>query len=163
MRPGGATARGIALAIPRKTEKRKKGEKAKARFEPRLGAQITGSNPAVSEIIRRLIEPNRTVLFSLAMDTLTKRRRGGQPGNKNALGNQAAVKTGWYTKSAKALRWQHWRELEARSKAWIASRPQTDYDAIVDELIQLQQEARSHAPQKNRQRSAGSRVIPASD
>ena len=77
-----------------------------------------------------------------------KRKRGGQPGNKNAVGNQAAVKHGRYTAAAKAARWAAWEEAQHRAAEWVKSRPQTDYSAICDELIQLRQEAGSHAPQK---------------
>ena len=38
---------------------------------------------------------------------MPKRKRGGQPGNTNA------VKDGWHTAAAKAARWQAWQELQA--------------------------------------------------
>jgi hypothetical protein len=57
--------------------------------------------------------------------TLPKRGPGAPKGNQNAL------KHGWTTRSARALRWQRWetlqaewREREARSAEWIASRRQ---------------------------------------
>jgi hypothetical protein len=77
-----------------------------------------------------------------------KRKRGGQPGNRNAVGNQNAVKHGRYSAAAKAERaawWEtfktEWKEQELRSAEWIASRPQTDYHAICLAL-ELEREQR---------------------
>jgi hypothetical protein len=81
------------------------------------------------------------------MDTLTKRKRGGQPGNKNAVGNQNAVNHGRYTAAARAARearwavWRaEWQERERRSALWIAAQPKTDYGRIIDELKRLRRE-----------------------
>jgi hypothetical protein len=76
-----------------------------------------------------------------------KRKRGGQPGNRNSAGHQNALKHGRCTAAARAEReawWEHfkteWKEHELRSAEWIASRPQTDYHAICDELDRLRRE-----------------------
>ena len=70
------------------------------------------------------------------MDTLAK--RGGQPGNRNAVGNQNAVKHGRYTAAAKAARWARLKEIreeERRAHAeWIKTIPKTDYGKLIDEL-----------------------------
>jgi hypothetical protein len=72
------------------------------------------------------------------------------------LGNQRAVKHGYYTAKAKEARWQRWKALleadRVRSEAWARTIPPIDYDAICDELIRLraEQEAeeRIHAPKE---------------
>ena len=47
------------------------------------------------------------------MDTLMKRKRGGQPGNKNVVGNKGPVTHGYYTAAAKAAHWARWEKLLA--------------------------------------------------
>ena len=44
-----------------------------------------------------------------------KRKRGGQPGNKNAVGNQNAFKHGRYSPRIKAERWAQ-RQAEAAAE-----------------------------------------------
>jgi hypothetical protein len=53
------------------------------------------------------------------MHTPTNRKRGGQPGNRNAVGNQNAVKDGWHTAAAKDARWAYWQALQA---AYLANK-----------------------------------------
>ena len=75
---------------------------------------------------------------------LLKRKRGGQPGNKNGVGNQNAVKHGRYTaaaKAAKAARLAEWRaEWTARelaSLAWTAEvekRCRLQHARILEEI-----------------------------
>jgi hypothetical protein len=76
-----------------------------------------------------------------------KRKRGGQPGNRNSAGHQNALKHGRYTAAAKAERaawWEtfktEWREQELRSALWVAEQPKINYQRIIDELEALKRE-----------------------
>jgi hypothetical protein len=89
------------------------------------------------------------------MDTLTNRKRGGQPGNKNAVGNKGPVTHGHYTRWAREARWARWQALQAewkeqqrRSDEWIKSQPgyKIDYDAICEELRILQSDLERMIP-----------------
>jgi uncharacterized protein YjcR len=66
---------------------------------------------------------------------MSERKRGGQPGNQNA------VTHGKYSAPRRAARLAAlqaaMKEREQRSDAWIKTVPQTDYDAIADELRAL--------------------------
>jgi hypothetical protein len=68
------------------------------------------------------------------MRTLTNRKRGGQPGNRNAVGNQNAVNHSYYTAAVQAARWAAWQEQCRCSDQWCRSQPQTDYGAIYEAL-----------------------------
>jgi hypothetical protein len=72
-----------------------------------------------------------------------KRKRGAQPGNKNA------VTHGKFTAEAKAARAAWWDSLKAeraeqerRSNEWIKSQPGyiIDYDTIIERMLQEQRE-----------------------
>ena len=62
-----------------------------------------------------------------------KRKRGGQPGNKNSLGHQNALRHGRYSPRIKAERLadRRAREAEARARfqAWVAPRRATFFAA----------------------------------
>jgi hypothetical protein len=68
------------------------------------------------------------------------RRRGAQPGNKNAL------KHGKYSVPLRAARLADrratWAEQQRRSDEWIATVPATDYAAICDKLLTLRRAKR---------------------
>jgi uncharacterized protein YjcR len=63
------------------------------------------------------------------------RKRGGQPGNQNA------VTHGRYSKPLHAARLAavqaEWRERERRRSEWLKTVPETDYNSIVDALVAL--------------------------
>ena len=78
------------------------------------------------------------------MDTLAKRKRGGQPGNRNAVGNQNAVKHGRYTAAAKAARLARLKEIREeerrRHAEWVKTISQVDYASRIEELKRLRAE-----------------------
>lgn len=55
---------------------------------------------------------------------MQKRKRGGQPGNKNAW------KHGHFSKVMSTERRAAWESERERSRAWAAKMPATDYAAI---------------------------------
>ena len=70
-----------------------------------------------------------------------KRKRGGQPGNKNSLGHQNALKHGRYSPRIKAIRAAERRAREAeerkRFEAWVAPirrRCRAQHASILAEL-----------------------------
>jgi hypothetical protein len=63
----------------------------------------------------------------------TKRARGGQPGNQNA------VKHGRHSAPARAARLAAYEEQQRRSDEWMKTMLQKDYGAIVDGLRVLKQ------------------------
>jgi hypothetical protein len=75
------------------------------------------------------------------MDTLTKRKHGGQPGNLNAVGNWNALKSGKHSARLKAERWAQ-RQAEAaeerkRFEAWAApieARCRRQHAEILEQL-----------------------------
>jgi hypothetical protein len=73
-----------------------------------------------------------------------KRRRGGQPGNRNSAGHQNALKHGRYTAAAKAERlswWEaFWKGEQEREAAWIVTVEPIDYAGICAELDRLRRE-----------------------
>jgi uncharacterized protein YjcR len=64
---------------------------------------------------------------------MPRRKRGGQPGNQNA------VKHGRFSAPVRAARLAAWAEQQRRSDEWMKTMPQTDYGAIVDGLRVLKQ------------------------
>jgi hypothetical protein len=54
------------------------------------------------------------------------------------LGNQRAVKHGYYCRSAREARWAKWQALleedRRRSAEWARTIPQTDYGAICEAI-----------------------------
>jgi uncharacterized protein YjcR len=62
-----------------------------------------------------------------------RRRRGGQPGNQNA------VIHGKFSAPVRAARLAAWEEQRRRSDEWMKTIPQTGYAAIVDGLRALKQ------------------------
>jgi hypothetical protein len=59
------------------------------------------------------------------------RKRGGQPGNLNA------VTHGRFSAPVRAARQAAWKEQQRRSDEWCRSQPPIDYDAIVEGLHAL--------------------------
>ncbi len=59
---------------------------------------------------------------------MPNRKRGGQPGNQNA------VKHGRHSAPVRAARLAAGEEQQRRSEEWMKTIPQTDYGAIVDDL-----------------------------
>ena len=64
---------------------------------------------------------------------MPNRKRGGQPGNGNA------IKHGRFSASVRAARLAAWEEQQRRSDEWMKRIPETDYGAIVDNLRALKQ------------------------
>jgi len=64
---------------------------------------------------------------------MPNRKRGGQPGNGNA------IKHGRFSASVRAARLAAWEEQQRRSDEWMKRIPETDYAAIVDGLRVLKQ------------------------
>jgi uncharacterized protein YjcR len=62
-------------------------------------------------------------------------KRGGQPGNTNA------VKHGRFSKATREAHPQAVAAREARSREWMAAAPKVDYGRVLDELARLQREA----------------------
>lgn len=66
---------------------------------------------------------------------MLKRKRGGQPGNSNA------VKHGRFTAAARAARLERIASLNAQRRtseaAWASQAPQVDYGKIIDQLRKL--------------------------
>ena len=70
---------------------------------------------------------------------MLKRKRGGQPGNQNA------VTHGRYIVPVRAARLAA-EEKQRRSAEWMRTIPQTDYSAIIDGLRVLKQRKEAAAP-----------------
>jgi len=64
---------------------------------------------------------------------MLNRKRGGQPGNRNA------TKHGCHSAPVRAARLAAWKEQQRRSDEWMKTIPQTDYGAIIDQLRALKQ------------------------
>jgi uncharacterized protein YjcR len=62
---------------------------------------------------------------------MPSRKRGGQPGNQNA------VTHGRFSAPVRAARQAAWKEQQRRSDEWIKTIPKTDYAAIVEGLRAL--------------------------
>jgi uncharacterized protein YjcR len=60
-------------------------------------------------------------------------RKGAQPGNTNA------VTHGRYSAARRGERLEAARKAAERHREWLATLPQMDYGAIVDELRRLRQ------------------------
>jgi hypothetical protein len=86
---------------------------------------ISGSSRAMGPTLDAAV-------FEKGVETPMLRKRGGQPGNRNA------VTHGRYSKPLRAARLAAlqttMKEREQRKDAWIKMVPVTDYDGIVDEL-----------------------------
>ncbi len=64
---------------------------------------------------------------------MLKRKRGGQPGNLNA------VKHGRQSAPVRSAREAAWKEQQRRSEEWMKTIPPTDYGAIVEEIRALKE------------------------
>jgi hypothetical protein len=62
---------------------------------------------------------------------MPQRKRGAQPGNRNAL------KHGRHTKARRQQRQAEWEAEQVKHRAWMAKMPATDYGAICDALTKL--------------------------
>jgi uncharacterized protein YjcR len=62
---------------------------------------------------------------------MPSRKRGGQPGNQNA------VTHGRFSAPVRAARQAAWKEQQRRSDEWSKTIPKTDYAAIVEGLRAL--------------------------
>ena len=56
------------------------------------------------------------------------RKRGGQPGNTNA------VTHGRYSAEYRAQRVAEWKERQRQSDEWCAAQPKVNYQKIIDAL-----------------------------
>jgi uncharacterized protein YjcR len=82
--------------------------------------------------------PNRVLSaaeFEEGSKRMTGRKRGGQPGNQNAVthGRHSASFRAAKRSAAQAM----YEETRRKSEEWLRSCPQTDYGAIVDRLRDL--------------------------
>jgi hypothetical protein len=64
---------------------------------------------------------------------MPNRKRGGQPGNRNA------VKDGRHSAPVRAARLAAYEEQQRRSNEWMKKMPAIDYGAIIDGLRVLKQ------------------------
>jgi hypothetical protein len=64
-----------------------------------------------------------------------QRKRGGQPGNQNALKHGRRSKI--LKRARRQARQAAWEAEQERSRAWAAACPATDYGAIADALKRL--------------------------
>ena len=83
-------------------------------------------------------DPQLTVAEPRPTASEGKRKRGGQPNNRNAL------RHGRYSVRLKAERWAAGQaerdEARRREMEWFASCPKVDYASRIDELIRLRQQ-----------------------
>ena len=67
---------------------------------------------------------------------MPKRKKGGQPGNTNA------VKHGKYRAATRAARLEAARKAAERNCEWAAKCPVVDYQRVLDELRRLREAAK---------------------
>jgi hypothetical protein len=65
---------------------------------------------------------------------MLRRKRGGQPGNQNA------VKHGRFSAPVRAARLAPYEEQQRRSDEWMRAKPQINYGRIIDGLRVLKQQ-----------------------